>query len=473
MKDITRLTVKQLLTEQSKGLSCTDITKAYLDNIQACDSSIGAYLTVLPQQALQRAAAMDECKCTSALHGIPAGIKDNICTKGVRTTCASKMLAEFTPMYDATAMQKLHNAGCVTLGKLNMDEFAMGASTETSAFKITHNPVDLSCVPGGSSGGSAAAVAAFEAAFALGSDTGGSIRQPASFCGVVGMKPTYGRVSRYGLVAFASSLDQIGPITRTVEDNALVLDVLSGRDALDSTSIDSLSDCTQDIGKDIKGIHIALPKEFFEHGIAPGVRDAVLKAAKTLEGLGAIIVEESMPSLKEALSAYYIISSAEASSNLARFDGIKYGLRADAEDLESIYKNSRSEGFGAEVKRRIMLGSFVLSAGYYDAYYKRALQVRTKIMNDFKRIFAHSQCILSPVCPTVAYPIGEKITDPLAMYMGDIYTVPVNIAGLPALSVPCGADNGMPVNAQLIGSAFSEKLLYRCGHALECQLRSE
>ena len=346
----------------------------------------------------------------------------------------------------------------------------MGSSTENSYFKVTHNPRDLSRVPGGSSGGSAAAVAAGEAAFALGSDTGGSIRQPAAFCGVVGMKPTYGTVSRYGLVAFASSLDQIGPLTKDVRDSAMVMDCIAGYDKRDSTSIkmEKLS-YSSEIGKDIRGMKIALPKEFFGEGISEDVKNGIQTAIMQFKALGAEIVEVSMPTLAHALPAYYIISSAEASSNLARFDGIRYGYRAkDYDDITELYKNSRSEGFGAEVKRRIMLGTFALSSGYYDAYYKKALQVRTLIVNDYNRIFEQCDCILSPVAPTTAYKIGEKTANPLEMYLGDIYTVPVNIAGVPSLSMPCDtAPDGLPVGMQLIGKPFSEPTLYRLGYAYE------
>ncbi len=378
------------------------------------------------------------------------------------------MLENFVPPYDATVMEKL--SGIAMLGKLNMDEFAMGSSTENSFYQITHNPRDLSRVPGGSSGGSAAAVAAGEAAFALGSDTGGSIRQPAAFCGVVGLKPTYGVVSRFGLIAFASSLDQIGTLTRDVRDAALLLNAIAGHDPKDATSVKrEYSDFGAQIGREIRGMRVALPKEYFGEGLHPEVKEAVLAAAKKLEGQGAEIVETSMPSLEHALAAYYVISCAEASSNLARFDGVKYGFRAEGyENINELYDKSRSEGFGREVKRRILLGSFVLSAGYYDAYYKKAMQVRTLVKRDFDRILSENDLILSPVAPTTAYKIGEKIDDPLTMYMGDAYTVPVNIAGLPAVSLPCGTDGaGLPVGAQLIGKPFSEAEILRAAYVLE------
>ena len=478
-KKITSLSLRQLSGCLRSGeLTAVQAVEAYLASIRENDPSIRAYLSVLEEKAMGQAAETDRRRARgetlSPLAGVPAGIKDNICTKGVTTTCASRMLEQFVPPYSAHVIEKLEEAGAVTLGKLNMDEFAMGSSTENSFFQITHNPRDPSRVPGGSSGGSAAAVAANEAAFALGSDTGGSIRQPAAFCGVVGMKPTYGTVSRYGLVAFASSLDQIGPLTRDVADSAMVMDCIAGHDSRDSTSIrmDKLPYASQ-LGQDIRGIKIALPEEFFGEGLSEDVRKGIQLAARRFQDLGAEIVRVSMPALTHALPAYYIISSAEASSNLARFDGIRYGYRSpDYEDITSLYKNSRSEGFGEEVKRRIMLGTFALSSGYYDAYYKKALQVRTLITRDYSRIFAACDCILSPVAPTTAYKIGEKTANPLEMYLGDIYTVPVNIAGLPGLSMPCAAaSDGMPVGMQLIGPAFSEPLLYRVGYAYEtdCQ----
>ena len=478
-KEITSLSLRQLSGCLRSGeLTAVQAAEAYLASIRENDPSIRAYLSVLEEKAMGQAAETDRRRARgetlSPLAGVPAGIKDNICTKGVTTTCASRMLEQFIPPYNAHVIEKLEEAGAVTLGKLNMDEFAMGSSTENSFFQITHNPRDPSRVPGGSSGGSAAAVAAGEAAFALGSDTGGSIRQPAAFCGVVGMKPTYGTVSRYGLVAFAFSLDQIGPLTRDVADSAMVMDCIAGHDSRDSTSIrmDKLPYASQ-LGQDIRGIKIALPEEFFGEGLSEDVRKGIQLAARRFQDLGAEIVRVSMPALTHALPAYYIISSAEASSNLARFDGIRYGYRSpDYEDISSLYKNSRSEGFGEEVKRRIMLGTFALSSGYYDAYYKKALQVRTLITRDYSRIFAACDCILSPVAPTTAYKIGEKTANPLEMYLGDIYTVPVNIAGLPGLSMPCAAaSDGLPVGMQLIGPAFSEPLLYRVGYAYEtdCQ----
>lgn len=475
MNEILNMPVT-LLTEKiaDKQLSSKEITEAYLENINKTDSEIGAYLTVTAESAIKTAEETDKKIAAgeklSTLAGIPGGIKDNMCTKGVKTTCASKMLENFVPCYSSTAVEKLNEQGFVMLGKLNMDEFAMGSTNENSYFKPVKNPVNTERVPGGSSGGSAAAVAAKEAAFTLGSDTGGSIRQPAAFCGVVGMKPTYGTVSRYGLVAFASSLDQIGPLTKNVRDNALILNAIAGHDPKDATCIGGgRPDYTAEIGKDVKGMTVGLPTEFFGNGVSADVKDAVLAAAKRYEKLGANIEEVKLPSLKHALSAYYVISSAEASSNLARFDGIRYGYRSEnAETLDDIYKNSRSEGFGPEVQRRIMLGTFALSSGYYDAYYKKALQVRTLVVRDYNKVFEKCDFIISPVAPTTAYRLGEKTDNPLEMYMGDIYSVPINIAGVPSLSLPCGKDgDNMPIGMQLIGKPLGEATLYRAGYAFE------
>lgn len=458
---------------RKKEFSSVELTKLYLEEIEKKDDKIEAFLTVTAEKALEMAEKADKMIAEgkgSYLTGIPMAVKDNICTKGIKTTCASKMLNNFVPPYEAHVTDKLFSGGAVMLGKVNMDEFAMGSTTENSAFKTTKNPRNLSHVPGGSSGGSAAAVAAGECVYALGSDTGGSIRQPASFCGVVGMKPTYGSVSRYGLVAFASSLDQIGPLTRSIWDNAAVLTSISGHDERDTTSIKrEYGDFTSEIGKDVKDMKIGIIKEFFGAGISDEVKEAVLGAAKKYESMGAELVELSIPTLDYALPAYYVISSAEASSNLARFDGARYGYRSEKyDDITELYKNSRSEGFGAEVKRRIMLGTFALSSGYYDAYYKKALQVRTLIIRDFNKAFESCDFILSPVSPTTAYKIGEKTSDPLEMYLGDIYTVPINIAGVPSLSMPCavGKDN-LPIGMQLIGPLFSENKLYKAGYAFE------
>ena len=472
---IVDMTVTELSESlRSRKLSAEEAAKAYLDQIEKREPEVGAYLTVARETALEKAKEVDRKRLKGEelplLAGVPAGIKDNICTKGVKTTCASRMLENFLPPYDATVIEKLKDCHMVMLGKLNMDEFAMGSTTENSYYHITRNPRDLTRVPGGSSGGAAACVAAREAAYAIGSDTGGSIRQPAAFCGVVGMKPTYGAVSRYGLVAFASSLDQIGPLTKNVADNALVMNAIAGKDPRDATSLEySWGDFAGELGKGVKGLKIALPKQYFGEGISPDVKDAVLAAAKRYEDLGAFVEEADLPALEYALPAYYVISSAEASSNLARFDGVKYGFRAkDYEDIDQLYQATRTQGFGKEVKRRIMLGSFVLSAGYYDAYYKKALQVRTLIQREFDRALESHDLILAPVAPTTAYKLGEKTSDPLQMYLGDVYTVPVNIAGIPALSLPCGEDrDGLPVGMQLIGRAYSEALLYRAGYAFE------
>ena len=475
MEKITHMTLTELYQAlNDKALSSVEITSAYLQSIQKQDADIGAYLTVTSELALEQAKASDlrraKGETLSPFDGLPMALKDNICTKGIATTCASKMLENFIPPYDADVVERLKKAGAVLLGKLNMDEFAMGSTNENSAFKVCRNPRDLTRVPGGSSGGAAAAVAACEAPFTLGSDTGGSIRQPAAFCGVVGMKPTYGAVSRRGLVAFASSLDQIGPLTRTVADNALALSLIAGQDPGDSTSLQApWSDPAEQLTQNIRGMNIALPRQFFGQGISADVSTAIRTAADTFTALGAHIHEVDLPILDDALPAYYVLSSAEASSNLARFDGVKYGFRAEGyTDLESLYRQSRTQGFGKEVKRRIMLGCFVLSAGYYDAYYKKALRVRTLVRRQLDDILKNHSLILSPVAPTTAYPLGSKTADPMEMYLGDIYTVPVNIAGLPALSLPCGkASDGLPVGMQLIGPAFSEPLLYCAGHAFE------
>lgn len=481
MSDLLQMNLSELSSALAeRKISSAELTKAYIASIEKNEPRVGAYISYDPRRALDMAIAVDKRRAAgealSALAGIPMGVKDNICTKGVTTTCASKMLSDYVPPYDAHVMEKLRDAGFVMLGKLNMDEFAMGSTTENSAIKVTHNPIDLTRVPGGSSGGSAAAVAAREAVYTLGSDTGGSIRQPAAFCGVVGMKPTYGTVSRFGLVAFASSLDQIGPLTRTVRDNATVLNAIAGHDKRDATSVSrEYGDFSAEIGKGVAGITVGIPKEFFGEGISADVKEAVLKAAERYEKMGARVTEVSMPAIDHALAAYYVISSAEASSNLARFDGVRYGYRTEEfEDIAELYKKSRSEGFGAEVKRRIMLGTFALSSGYYDAYYKKALQVRALVRADYDRVLEKCDVILSPVAPTVAYKLGEKSQNPLEMYMGDAYSVPVNVAGIPALALPCGTgEGGMPVGLQLMGKPFSEALLYRVGAALEDDMGGE
>lgn len=481
MSDLLQMNLSELSSALAeRKISSAELTKAYIASIEKNEPRVGAYISYDPRRALDMAIAVDKRRAAGealgALAGIPMGVKDNICTKGVATTCASKMLSDYVPPYDAHVVEKLREAGFVILGKLNMDEFAMGSTTENSAIKVTHNPIDLTRVPGGSSGGSAAAVAAREAVYTLGSDTGGSIRQPAAFCGVVGMKPTYGTVSRFGLVAFASSLDQIGPLTRTVRDNATVLNAIAGHDKRDATSVSrEYSDFSAEIGKGVAGITVGIPKEFFGEGISADVKEAVLKAAERYEKMGARVTEVSMPAIDHALAAYYVISSAEASSNLARFDGVRYGYRTEEfEDIAELYKKSRSEGFGAEVKRRIMLGTFALSSGYYDAYYKKALQVRALVRADYDRVLEKCDVILSPVAPTVAYKLGEKSQNPLEMYMGDAYSVPVNVAGIPALALPCGTgEGGMPVGLQLMGKPFSEALLYRVGAALEDDMGGE
>ncbi len=453
-------------------VSSVELTKAVLGRIDEVEERVGGYITVTRDEALKNAEAADalikEGK-GGELTGIPIAIKDNICTEGVLTTCASKMLYNFVSPYDATVIKKLKAESPVFLGKANMDEFAMGSTTEHSFFKKTGNPHDVSRVPGGSSGGSAAVVSADEAFIALGSDTGGSIRQPASFCGVVGMKPTYGLVSRFGLVAFASSLDQIGPVAKDVTDCAAMLNVITGHDYMDSTSLDvEYPDYKKALVSDVKGMKIGLPKEYFA-AAEKSVKEAVLAAAKKYEEMGAEVEECSLSKMEYALPAYYIISSAEASSNLARYDGIKYGYRTEKfDDLIDLYTKTRSEGFGEEVKRRIMIGTYALSSGYYDAYYKKAQQVRTLIKNDFDNAFEKYDMLLTPTAPTAAWKIGEKITDPMQMYAADICTVSVNIAGLPGIVVPCGKDeNNMPIGMQLIGKAFGETTLLRAGYTYE------
>ncbi|UNB46959.1 Asp-tRNA(Asn)/Glu-tRNA(Gln) amidotransferase subunit GatA [Staphylococcus coagulans] len=454
----------------------SEIVKDIYQAIEETDPTIQSFLALDKENAIKKAEELDELQAkgeiNGKLFGIPMGIKDNIITEGLETTCASKMLEGFVPIYESTVMKKLHHENGVLIGKVNLDEFAMGGSTETSYFKKTVNPFDHKAVPGGSSGGSAAAVAAGLVPFTLGTDTGGSIRQPAAYCGVVGLKPTYGRVSRYGLVAFASSLDQIGPITRNVKDNALVLEAIVGEDEMDSTSApDGSTDFTSEIGQDIKGMKIGLPKEYIGEGVDPEVKEAVLKAAETFKSLGAMVEEVSLPRTSYGIPSYYVIASAEASSNLARFDGIRYGYHSkEAQTLEELYKLSRSEGFGQEVKRRILLGTYVLSSGYYDAYYKKAQKVRTLIKQDFESVFEDYDVILGPTTPTVAFDIGAEINDPLTMYANDLLTTPVNLAGLPGISIPCGlAENGRPIGLQIIGKPFDEKTVYRVAHQYETQ----
>lgn len=455
----------------SKEITATDLTSETFARIKETEPKVDAFLALNEEKAQELAQAIDQKGITESnvLAGIPIGIKDNIVTKDLRTTAASKILGNFDPIYDATVMDKVYQADMIPVGKLNMDEFAMGASTETSFFKKTKNAWDETKVPGGSSGGSAAAVAAGQVPLSLGSDTGGSIRQPAAFNGIVGMKPTYGRVSRFGLIAFASSLDQIGPMTRGVKDNAFALNAISGFDAKDSTSAGAaVPDFTAGLTGDIKGMKVALPKEYLGEGIQAGVREAILKAADTFRALGATVEEVSLPHSKYGVAVYYIIASSEASSNLQRFDGIRYGFRSEnVSNLEDVYVNSRSEGFGEEVKRRIMLGTFSLSAGYYDAYFKKAGQVRTLIKQDFDKVFSQYDLIIGPASPTVAFGIGENINDPITMYLNDILTIPVNLAGLPGMSIPAGFSEGLPVGLQIIGKHFDEATMYKAAYAFE------
>ncbi|HEM5315622.1 TPA: Asp-tRNA(Asn)/Glu-tRNA(Gln) amidotransferase subunit GatA [Streptococcus suis] len=454
-----------------KEISATELTKATLEDIKSREGAVDAFLTITEDAALAQAAALDEkgIDADNVMAGIPLAVKDNISTKGILTTAASKMLYNYEPIFDATSVSQSYAKDMIVVGKTNMDEFAMGGSNENSAFKPTKNAWDQTKVPGGSSGGSAAAVAAGQVRLSLGSDTGGSIRQPAAFNGIVGMKPTYGTVSRFGLIAFGSSLDQIGPFSQTVKENAQLLNVISGHDVKDATStINEIADFTSKIGQDIKGMKIALPKEYMGEGIDPQVKETILKAAKHLESLGAIIEEVSLPHSKYGVAVYYIIASSEASSNLQRFDGIRYGFRAeDATNLDEIYVKTRSQGFGEEVKRRIMLGTFSLSSGYYDAYFKKAGQVRTLIIQDFEKVFADYDLILGPTAPTVAFGLDTLNHDPVAMYLADLLTIPVNLAGLPGLSIPAGFVEGLPVGLQLIGPKYSEETIYQVAAAFE------
>ena len=473
--EITELTVHELQEKlKNKELTVSEITKAYVDRINEKEKDVNAFITLLTDEALEKAKVIEEKinngELNSELAGIPIGIKDNICTKGVKTTCASKMLENFVSPYDATIMEKINSEGMINLGKLNMDEFAMGSSTEHSALAKTRNPWNLNTVPGGSSGGSAAAVAANMVPWALGSDTGGSIRQPASLCGVVGLKPTYGLVSRYGLVAFASSLDQIGPITKDVKDSAILLNLLVGHDEKDTTSLDMPKvDYVECLKNDVKGLKIGIPKEFFAEGLNDEVRASLEKAIEKYKELGAEVEEFSLDIAKYSLAAYYTIACAEASSNLGRFDGIRYGYRTpNYDNLEDIFVKSRSEGFGAEVKRRIILGTYVLSSGYYDAYYKKAQQVRTLVKKEFDKAFEKYDVILTPTSPIVAFEAGTKSNNPLEMYLADICTVSVNVAGLPGISIPCGVNSeGMPIGMQLIGNRFEEGKILNAAYTYE------
>jgi aspartyl-tRNA(Asn)/glutamyl-tRNA(Gln) amidotransferase subunit A len=467
------LSIKELRNLiKNKDVSAVELTTYFLDRIDRIDGDINAFITIDRDMALKGAREVDKeigRGIIKPLSGIPVAYKDNICINGMRTTCASKMLSNFVPPYSATVYDNLTEAGAIPIGKTNMDEFAMGSSTETSAFKITNNPWDTSRVPGGSSGGSAAAVASGEVPFALGSDTGGSIRQPASYCGIFGIKPTYGRVSRYGVVAYASSLDQVGTFGKSTADIAEVLNVICGYDEKDATSANiEVPDFTKFIGQDIKGLRIGYSKEHLTEGVQREVKDAVIKTLNELEKLGAIIEEVSLPHTKYALPAYYIIGPAEASANLARFDGVRYGYRAEGyKDLIDMYSKTRSEGFGSEVKRRIMVGTYALSSGYYDAYYLKAQKVRTLIKDDFDKAFEKVDLLVSPTAPTVAFKTGTKSEDPVEMYLTDAFTIPVNMAGIPGMSVPCGLADGLPLGIQLMARHFDEKTLIKAGSAIE------
>ena len=475
MASIRRSSIRELHQQlMRRERSAVEITQQALDRIHSLEPTLHSFLHVTANHALEQARQVDARIAASEdmglLAGIPIGIKDNLCTKGIPTTCASRILENFVPPYESTVTQKLMDAGAVTVGKTNLDEFAMGGSTETSAFQLTANPWDTSRVPGGSSGGSAAAVAADECTVSLGSDTGGSIRQPASFCGIVGMKPTYGLVSRYGLVAFASSLDQIGPFARSVEDAAILLGAIAGYDPQDSTSLKvDVPDYTQYLTPDLKGKKVGVIKETFGDGLDPAVETAVNGAIEQLKHLGAEIQEISCPRFRYGIAAYYIIAPSEASANLARYDGVKYGARIpDAENLMDMYTRTRAEGFGAEVKRRIMIGTYALSAGYYDAYYLKAQKVRTLIKQDFEQAFSQVDVLVSPTAPSTAFKAGDKTTDPLSMYLIDLMTIPVNLAGLPGISVPCGFDGqGLPIGLQIIGNVLREDQVLQVAYAYE------
>lgn len=478
-----KYSIKDLVNKiQNKEISCEEVIDFYIKEIEKKEDKIDAFLSLDKENAIKKAKYLDEKivkgEKVGLLAGIPIAIKDNMCTRGVKTTCASKMLEDFIPPYDATVIKKLELEDAILIGKTNLDEFAMGSSTENSAFKITKNPIDNSRVPGGSSGGSAAAVGGEMVPLALGSDTGGSIRQPASFCGIVGMKPTYGLVSRFGLIAFGSSLDQIGPFSMTVEDNAYLLNIIAGEDDNDGTTAKNLEkkDYTKDIDSGIKGMKIGIPKEFIEEeGLDPEIKEVVIKDIEILRELGADVEEFSLPSTKDGLAPYYIISSAEASSNLARFDSIRYGYRTkDYENVSELVEKSRSEAFGREVKRRIMLGTYALSSGYYDAYYNKAQKFRRKLKADFKEAFKKYDIIIGPVSPILPFKIGERCEDPTAMYLADIYTININLATIPALSMPGGkSSEGLPIGLQLIGDVFTEEKIYKVAYALEKKLNLE
>ena len=477
--NITDLTVHELKEKlDSKELKVTDIVKAYIDRIDEKEKDVDAFLTILKEETLSKAkdvqTKIDSGDIKKEFAGIPIGIKDVICTKGIKTTCGSKMLEDFVAPYSATVMEKIEDEDLINLGKLNMDEFAMGSSTENSAFKTTKNPWNLNKVPGGSSGGSAAAVAAGMVPWALGTDTGGSIRQPAALCGIVGLKPTYGLVSRFGLVAYASSFDQIGPMTKDVTDSAILLNIIAGHDENDTTSCNiPKKDYVKALKGDVKGLKIGVPKEFFGEGINEEVKKSIEDAIEKFKTLGAEVEEFSLDIAKYALATYYIIACAEASSNLGRFDGIRYGHRTEEyKDIEELIRKSRSEAFGDEVKRRIILGTYVLSSGYYDAYYKKAQQLRTFIVNEFNKGFEKYDIILTPTSPVTAFGIGEKSDNPLEMYLADICTVSVNVAGLPAISIPCGVDiKGMPIGMQLIGNKFQEETILNAAYSIEKELK--
>lgn len=457
----------------NKQLSVTELVDASYERIAQTDDKIKAFITLNEEGARKQAALLDEKlangQAEGSLYGLPVGLKDNIVTEGLLTTAASQFLSNYNPIYDATVTQKLRDAGSVTIGKLNMDEFAMGGSNENSSYFATRNPWNLDHIPGGSSGGSAAAVASGQVYYALGSDTGGSIRQPAAYCGVVGLKPTYGLVSRYGIIAFASSFDQVGPITRNVEDAAHVLQAIAGYDASDSTSANvETPNYAAALTGDVKGLKIAVPREYLGEGIDPRVKQAIMDALKLYESLGATWEEVSLPHTEYAVATYYLLTSSESSSNLARFDGIRYGVRAqNAENLIDLYRKSRSQGFGTEVKRRIMLGTYALSSGYYDAYYLKAQKVRTLIKQDFDQVFEKYDIIIGPTTPTPAFKIGEHAGDPLTMYLKDICTIPVSLAGVPAISVPCGQVDGLPIGMQIVGKAFDESMVLRAAHVYE------
>ena len=472
--DIMSLTAVELGKKiKAKEISVTEATQAYLDQIEKVENDVHSYVTIDKEGALKRAEEVqkmiDDGTLLSPLAGVPVAIKDNMCTKGTRTTCSSKILENFVPTFTSEAVLNLEKAGAVIIGKTNMDEFAMGSTTETSYYGVTRNPWNLEHVPGGSSGGSCAAVAAGECAYALGSDTGGSIRQPSSFCGVTGIKPTYGTVSRYGLIAYGSSLDQIGPIAKDVTDCATILETIASHDVKDSTSVEREYDFTSALTDDTKGMKIGIPRDYFGDGLSADVKEQILNAVKVLEEKGAVVEEFDLSLVKYAIPAYYIIADAEASSNLARFDGVKYGYRTEEyEGLHNMYKKTRSEGFGAEVKRRIMLGSFVLSSGYYDAYYLKALRTKALIKQAFDKAFEKYDVILGPAAPSTAPLLGDSLSDPMKMYLGDIYTVSVNLAGLPGISVPCGLDSrGLPIGLQMIADCFQEKKLFGAASAYE------